>query len=778
MNQTYYDCDKCNKMFKNKSSYTRHSNRKTSCIKNVSDKKVAEEKVAEEKVAEEKVAEENVAEEKVDVKLKCISLFSGMGGDSYGIIKSGCELVAYSELEKIFQETHDLNLPNCELLGNGDITKTPDEEFSKYNGIVNLIFAGFPCFIAGTKVLTDNGYKNIEDVNLSDKLLTHTGKFQEIINLQKKVYSNNIYSLRAKYHPYHINCTENHPFYVREKIRKWNNINKNYEYIFNDPSWISAKDLTKNHFFGMKINENEIIPEFIFENKTIKLDNIDMWFMMGFFVGDGWIEDTIKKSGKSMNKIRFAINNDDENYVINRINNILNITDKKCSTGKCKKFGCSDFVWFNILKNFGKYAHGKLIPEWVQDAPKEYIQEFINGYHKADGSISKGGRHRFTTVSHNIAFGVQRLYLKLGHIFSINYTKRNPKHIIEGRNVNQRNTYQLEGYLKKIKKQHSFIEDGYAWFALFKIENFKVENEPVYNFEVANDNSYIVENIIVHNCQGFSNAGKKLPDDPRNTLFREFLRATKLVKPNFIIGENVKGLLKRLTIDGEKYIDIIKSEFENIGYDIVYDVLKCNEYGIPQRRERLIIVGIKKSLNKKFKFPEKKPDNTHLKNIIKFSMEGAIKISPEDFDMKTIPEECIICDLENDEEQHDDDPANKPHPNLVLLAKKRDYVYKNVEYPNRLSFGKRIPVGGEIIDIRKSSKTIICTYARQPRLFVPLQNKNGYYLRCLLPDELKQIQGFPKDYKLSGNKTKQIIQIGNAVPPPLIQMIVENLINI
>ena len=105
-------------------------------------------------------------------------------------------------------------------------------------------------------------------------------------------------------------------------------------------------------------------------------------------------------------------------------------------------------------------------------------------------------------------------------------------------------------------------------------------------------------------------------------------------------------------------------------------------------------------------------------------------------------------------------------------------MYKGVEYPNRLSFGKRIPVGGEIIDIRKPCKTIICTYARQPRLFVPLKNKNGYYLRCLLPDELKQIQGFPIDYKLSGNKTKQIIQIGNAVPPPLIQMIVENLTSI
>ena len=279
-------------------------------------------------------------------------------------------------------------------------------------------------------------------------------------------------------------------------------------------------------------------------------------------------------------------------------------------------------------------------------------------------------------------------------------------------------------------------------------------------------------------CQGFSNAGKKLPDDPRNTLFREFLRATKLIEPDYIIGENVKGLSKRLTSNGEKFIDVIKEEFENIGYDIVYDVLKCQEYGIPQSRERLIIVGTKKSLNKKYEFPKKiniKPD---LKDIIKFSMEGALKIDTEDFDMSTIPNECIITDLDNDETEDLEDKNKKPHPNLISLAKKRDYVYKGIEYPNRLSFGKRIPVGGEIIDIRNPSKTIICTYARQPRLFVPLQNKNGYYLRCLLPDELKQIQGFPEDYKMSGDKNKKIIQIGNAVPPPLIKLIVESLVTI
>ena len=63
--------------------------------------------------------------------MKCISLFSGMGGDSHGIVNSGCELVAYSELEKIFQKTHELNFENCKLLGNGNIIKTNDEEFTE-----------------------------------------------------------------------------------------------------------------------------------------------------------------------------------------------------------------------------------------------------------------------------------------------------------------------------------------------------------------------------------------------------------------------------------------------------------------------------------------------------------------------------------------------------------------------------------------------------------------------------------------------------------------------
>ena len=251
-------------------------------------------------------------------------------------------------------------------------------------------------------------------------------------------------------------------------------------------------------------------------------------------------------------------------------------------------------------------------------------------------------------------------------------------------------------------------------------------------------------------CQGFSQAGKKLPNDPRNTLFREFLRATKCIRPKYIIGENVKGLLKRTTHEGELFIGVIQKSFEELGYTITYKVMKANLYGIPQNRHRLIIVGIRNDIadiHGPYVFPpEQSSNHLHLKDIVKFSMKGAVKIEPEDlhFDIQTIPEECILTDMDND----------------------------NV-YHHRLDIGKRTPVGGEIIAIRKPLNTIICTYARQPRFFVPLKNKNGYYIRCLLPDELKQIQGFPSDYVVTGTTAKQIVQIGNAVPPPLIKQVIE-----
>ena len=274
-------------------------------------------------------------------------------------------------------------------------------------------------------------------------------------------------------------------------------------------------------------------------------------------------------------------------------------------------------------------------------------------------------------------------------------------------------------------------------------------------------------------CQGYSNAGKKKTNDPRNTLFNEFLRVTKRTNPPIIIGENVKGLLTKKTSDDEKYIDVIIREFEKLGYIINYKIMKTDRYCVPQKRERLIIIGVLPGylINDKIIFPPELNLDVNLRDIITFDMIGAIKINKNIFDLNLIPDECILTDYENDEYEND------PHPYLISKVNCDNKTYNDKTYTTLFSFSKRgSPIHCEIIDIRNPCKTIICTYNNQPRLFVPLRNKNGFYLRCILPIELQQIQGFKPDFTFNGNTKNKIIQIGNAVPPPLIACVCKKLI--
>ena len=133
----------------------------------------------------------------MSAKPKAISLFSGMGGDTLGMEMAGFDVVAFNEFDKSATNSHKLNFPHSTFIfdpsqkkekDQGDIQLIPDNIFSAYNDVVDLIFAGHPCFVAGTKILTKSGYKNIENVVIEDKLLTHTGTFQSIVNLQRKQY--------------------------------------------------------------------------------------------------------------------------------------------------------------------------------------------------------------------------------------------------------------------------------------------------------------------------------------------------------------------------------------------------------------------------------------------------------------------------------------------------------------------------------------------------------------------------------------------------------------
>jgi DNA-cytosine methyltransferase len=736
-----------------------------------------------------------------------ISLFSGAGGDTLGLERAGYKVIAFNEFKEPAIKTHRAVFPESVMLvnpetGKTDIKKVPDQVFQEYKGKVRLIFAGFPCFVAGTRVLTDKGYMPIESVTLENTLLTHTGKFQPIVNLQKKIYDQTLYDIRIKYHPEIITATDEHPFYIRTQVRTWDNTNRKYTYTFEEPQWKNAKTLTMNDYFGMVINSKSIVPEFTL-NKQVNgsridkliyvLNDPDQWFMMGYFIGDGWIEETIKMNGNNAHKIRFAINNADKETVLPRLQKILPLTDKQCSTGAADKYGCADFAWYTILKQFGKYANGKLIPEWVQDAPANLIQEFINGYHAADGCFHDR-EVRFTTVSYNLALGLQRLYLKLGHIVSVQKTIRPKTYVIQGRTVNQRDTYVVNGIMDLQRNVSSFIDGQYVWMKPSSIHVRPTTPVPVYNFEVDTDNSYIVDNTIVHNCQGFSHAGTKRVDDKRNELVYEFARAARIAEPEWIIGENVKGLLARKGKDPAQpadaplrpVIDIIKDLFERTGYKITYKVIDVTEIGVPQHRKRLIIVGHKGTQYPHMPWDDLTPASTPPQTAIRSFLEPHLKDAMELPALYRPAEQGTHYWIPTTETA----ATGTPHPNLALLVsgtrnpsgkeKKANpkLTGKIVEPAGLISFGVRKGgYHGMVVNPDVACNTIISTYNLCPRLFVGLHNAatGKYWIRCMTPRELGQIQGFPADYAWQGTEKEQIIQIGNAVPPPLGERIVKSL---
>ncbi len=254
-------------------------------------------------------------------------------------------------------------------------------------------------------------------------------------------------------------------------------------------------------------------------------------------------------------------------------------------------------------------------------------------------------------------------------------------------------------------------------------------------------------------CQGFSNAGKKDVNDPRNRMFYEFLRVVRIVRPQWIIGENVAGLLTKKTDDGESsVIDVIRKEFAEIGYPIVHKVYNMADAGVPQSRKRLILVGNRMGVP--FTLPDIHEPHRGLRDIAESTLEGAIETQ------LAIPPECAVSVPDELE------PTGTPHP--YLLRKHEE---------NLISFGKRdSPHHSEVLDLRKPCKTLICAYTFQPRLHIGLVKPNGKrYIRCLTTREAAQIQGFPADHAFAGSRDDILKQIGNAVPAPFIQKLVESM---
>ena len=300
-------------------------------------------------------------------------------------------------------------------------------------------------------------------------------------------------------------------------------------------------------------------------------------------------------------------------------------------------------------------------------------------------------------------------------------------------------------------------------------------------------------------CQGFSHAGKKKSDDSRNELVHEFARVARIVEPEWIIGENVKGLLARKGKDPSQpagaparpVIDIIRDLFERIGYKITYKVIDTSEIGVPQHRKRLILVGHRGDMYPHMPWETLEPATTpavgSIRRFLESHLKGAMELpalyKPAEQDTKYwIPTTAtsaegeyhlnlyrLVCGIRS---------RSGKEKEADIAAGRTNVSNHIVEPAGLISYGVRKGgYHGMVLDPDVPCNTIISTYNLCPRLFVGLHNATTgkYWIRCMTPKELGQIQGFPADYEWKGTEKEQIAQIGNAVPPPLAERIVRSL---
>ena len=226
-------------------------------------------------------------------------------------------------------------------------------------------------------------------------------------------------------------------------------------------------------------------------------------------------------------------------------------------------------------------------------------------------------------------------------------------------------------------------------------------------------------------CQGVSVSGARRLDDPRNALYRYYVEIVRRKRPLAFVSENVKGIL---TMDGGKLISAIVSDFSDCGYDVFYRLVNAKNYGVPQDRERVVIVGFRKDLRVEgFALPDTNGERRTL-------LDALGNLPPA--------KECEICRA-----------AYSPR----YMSRNRKRGWNEPSYT--------IPAMAKQVTLYPGSPDMVRVDKDRWRF------GDGGETRRLSWREAAVIQTFPPDFEFCGGLDSVYRQIGNAVPVRLAEFV-------
>ena len=258
-------------------------------------------------------------------------------------------------------------------------------------------------------------------------------------------------------------------------------------------------------------------------------------------------------------------------------------------------------------------------------------------------------------------------------------------------------------------------------------------------------------------CQSFSSVGFQGGlEDARGTLFYEFARLVKEIEPKVFIYENVRNLLKH---DDGKTWNTIKNIFDSLGYDYKFEVLNSSDYGIPQTRRRLFVIGFKKDLNKNF-----------FKSFIFPPLKKELKYKMKDFSIN-------YCDYGNfNYDKNGDILLNKipgkPDDKYILSPKLYAYVMKT----GTKDWKQKVEINLDV------ARTLLKTMGNRHRAGVDNYlsfdgTENLGSVRMLTEREAHRLMGFTDNYKIVVSRAQAYKQAGNSIVVDVLISILNEIIN-
>ncbi|GIW65012.1 MAG: UPF0051 protein [Patescibacteria group bacterium] len=366
------------------------------------------------------------------------------------------------------------------------------------------------CLLAGEKIITDQGIKNIEAIKPKDFVFTHQGRYEKVKAVMIRKYQGEIYKITPLSALNSITLTKEHPVLAikREKVltkrkprNSWLPEVNTKRLIQEKPEFIPVSELKKGDFV--------IFPKIKDDSKKINFEFSDEEMeLIGFYLAEG-----SAYYHKQLNQyvVTFSFSSKEKENIKKVIDLIEKIINKKANLQIIKEKNeariqvYSKTLYDLLVENCYRHSDEKKLSELVLNQKKEKLEKLFWAYFKGDGNLSikknssgsKSYLYRLSTASSILAYQIQMILNNLGIFASLRLRKGGEDKILD-RNIKRKDQYIIS--FTKPKKWSEIREtEDYFIVPIKKIEKEFYQGE-VFNLEVKNDNSYLAKGIALHNC--------------------------------------------------------------------------------------------------------------------------------------------------------------------------------------------------------------------------------------------------------------------------------------